>query len=141
VRVDNFNLGVFSLLLVLLIAAGYNVKSEKSFYVWQFALSPASFLLYKIKISLFYSFLLCSPVLLILCIFHFERAGVLFFAFVFGFCVLSTVILAKYSIYPAEIGIETGILLGFCLIFPALTVIAIPYFFHKSRRKLSTILK
>ena len=141
VRVDNFNLGAFSLLLVLLIAAGYNSKSEKSFYVWQFALSPSRFLCYKIKISLWHSFLLCSPVILTLCVFYFKRTGVLLFVFLFGFAFLSTVILAKYSTYPAEIGFETGILLGFCLVSPPLMVIAIPYFFHKSRKKLSIILK
>jgi hypothetical protein len=141
VRVDNFNLGAFSLLLVLLIAAGYNVNSENIFYVWQFALPPTRFLLYKLKISLWHSFLLCSPVFLILCMFYFKRAGVLFLVFIFGFAFLSTVILAKYSTYPKEIGLETGVLICLCLIAPPLMAIAIPYLFHKSRKKLSVILK
>jgi len=86
VHADNFNLGVFSLLLVLLLAAGYNSNSENSFYVWQFALSPFRFLYYKIKLSLWHSFLLCSPVILILCIFHFERTGVLLFSILSEIC-------------------------------------------------------
>ena len=141
VSVNNFNLGVFSLLIILLIAANYNVKSENSFYVWQFALSPFRFLLYKIKISLWHSFLLCSPVILVLCLFYFDRTGVLLFTFVFGFAFLSTVVLAKYSIYPVEIGIGTGIFLALCLVSPPLMAIAIPLFFHKSVKNLNTILK
>ena len=138
---DNFNLGAFSLLLVLLIAAGYNANSEKSFYLWQFALPPAHFLFYKIKISLWHSFLLCFPVILVLCIFYFERAGVLLIVFIYGFAFLSTVILAKYSKYPEEIDFETSILLAFCLFAPVLMLIAIPYFFRKSMNKLSVFLK
>ena len=141
VRVDNFALGAFSLLLVLLIAASYSAQPENSYYVWQFAMSPAHFLFYKIKTSLWYSFLLCYPVFLILSVFYFRRAGVLLVVFIFGFAFLSTVILAKYSTYPAEIGLETGLILCFCLIFPVLMLIAIPYFFQKSRKKLSVILK
>jgi len=141
VSVDNFNLGAFSLLLVLLIAAVYHSKPENTFYVWQFALSPARFLIYKIKMSLWHSLLLCSPVILILCVFHFRRTGVLLVMFIYGFAFLSTVILAKYSTYPTEIGIETGVLLGFCLGAPILMAIAIPYFFRKSVNKLNVILK
>jgi len=141
VSVDNFNLGAFSLLLILLIAASFYSKPENSFYVWQFSLTPARFLLYKVKISLWHSFLLCFPVILILCVFYFKNIGALLVVFVFGFAFLSTVILAKYSVYPVEIGIETGILLSFCLISPPLMMIAIPYLSHKSVKNLNIILK
>jgi len=141
VFVDNFNLGAFSFLLVLLIGAGYNFNFEKIFYVWQFAMSPARFLLYKIKVSLLHSFLLCSPVILSLCVFYFEHTGILFVVLIFGFAFLSTVILAKYSKYPAEIGLEAGILIAFCLFCPPLMAILIPYFFRKSVNKLGVILK
>ena len=141
VSVDNFNLGAFSLLLVLLIASSFYHKAEKDFYVWQFALSPVRFLVYKIKNALWHSFLLCFPVIVILCCFYFERAGALIVLFAWGFAFLSTVMLAKYAAYPDEINIVTGILLGACLFFPPLMVIAIPYFSHKSVDKLKIILK
>ena len=141
VSVDNFSLGSFSLTLVLLIAAGYYHKSENSFHVWQFALSPAGFLFYKIRRALWYSLLLSSPVILTLLVFYFKRAGILLAVFTVGFAFLSTVILAKYSRYPADIDFVSGIPLASCLFFPPLMAIAIPYFFKKSVKKLSVLLK
>ena len=49
VSVGNFNLGIFSMLLVFAITLGYYAKPENSYYVWSFSLSPKMFLIRKIK--------------------------------------------------------------------------------------------
>ena len=139
--VDNFNLGVFSLVLTLLITSSYFTKPENDFYVWQFNLSPAQFLRYKIKIAIRHSTLLCLPIILPLSVFYFDNILILLICLLAGFAFISSVILTKYSTYPSEPRIEGGILLLWCLYLPPFMIIVIPYLFRKSVNKLNGILK
>ena len=47
VSVGNFNLGIFSMLLVFAITLGYYAKPEHPYYVWSFSLNPKMFLIHK----------------------------------------------------------------------------------------------
>ncbi len=49
ISVGNFNLGIFSLLLVFLVALSYYSKLEHEYFIWSFNLSPTDFLMEKIK--------------------------------------------------------------------------------------------
>jgi hypothetical protein len=55
ISVDNFNLGIFSLILTLLSCLNYYTNSEDEFYVWIFSLTPKEFIRYKLNkfISIF----------------------------------------------------------------------------------------
>ena len=139
--VDNFNLGVFSLILTLLITSSYFTKPENNLYVWQFNLSPTQFLLYKIKIAIRHSILLCLPIILVLSIFYFDKILILLVCLLLGFAFISSVILAKYSAYPSEFRMLEGILLLWCLYLPPIMVIVTPYLLRKSVNKLNGILK
>ena len=139
--VDNFNLGVFSLILTLLITSSYFTKPESDFYVWQFNLSPARFLRYKIKLAIRNSIFLCLPIILALSIFYFDNILILLICLLAGSTFISAVILTKYSVYPSEPRIEEVILLLWCLYLPPIMIIAIPYLFRRSANKLNGILK
>lgn len=139
--VDNFNLGVFSLVLTLLITSSYFVKPENNFYIWQFSLSPIQFLWYKIKIALWHSTMLCLPIILALSIFYFDNILIVLICLLFGFTFISSVILAKYSAYPSEPRILEGMLLLWCLYLPPIMLLVIPYLLRKSANKLNGILK
>jgi len=69
VVVDNFNLGVFALILTLLVPCSFYMKPENPYFVWQFNLSPAWFLYCKMKTALAYSFRLSFPIMLVLSLF------------------------------------------------------------------------
>jgi hypothetical protein len=140
VKVDNFNLGVFALGLVLLTTLGYYLKPENEYFVWSYSCTPAKFLLTKIKTALLLSFCLCLPVLILLSIFYFEHIGVLLACTFLGFLYLTTLILAKYSAYPEEIGIIQAIMFAIGL-FPPMLIVVIPLFASQSVTKLKEFLK
>jgi len=141
VMVDNFNLGFFSLLLIFLTVLAYYLNSENEYFVWSYSLTPAKFLIEKIKTAFLFSFYLYSPVLIMLSIFYFENLNVLFFFALLGHLYLTTVILAKYSAYPNEMDLAQAIIMTICLAFPPMLIVAIPLFTSKSVNKLKAFLK
>ena len=141
VAVDNFNLGAFALLLIFLPVLGYYLKPENEYFVWSHSLTPAKFLVEKIKIAFVFSSCLCSPVLILLGIFYFENLGVLLLCILLGNLYLITLILAKYSAYPNEIDFAQAIIMAICLIFPPMLIAIIPFFASQSVNKLKVFLK
>jgi len=160
VTVDNFNLGIFALMLIFLTVSAYYLKPENEYFVWSFSLTPAKFLIEKIKIAFLFTFYLSFPVLILLGIFNFENqdalfqitylgkytfdyeniAALLLVSFV-GFLLLTTVILAKYSVYPKEIGLLEAMMTMWCFMFPPLVIVVIPFFAGKSINKLKFFLR
>jgi hypothetical protein len=140
VNVDNFNLGVFALGLVYFTTLGYYLKPENEYFVWSYSCTPAKFLLTKIKTALLFSFCLSLPVLILLSVFYFEYIGALLACTFLGFLYLTTLILAKYSAYPEEIGIIQAIIFAIGL-FPPMLIVVIPLFASQSIIKLKEFLK
>jgi hypothetical protein len=160
VTVDNFNLGIFALMLIFLTVSGYYLKPENEYFVWSFSLTPAKFLIEKIKTAFLFTFYLSFPVLILLGIFNFENhdalfqitylgkhtfdfeniAALLLVTFV-GFLLLATVILAKYSAYPNETGLLEAMITIWGLMFPLLLIVVIPFFAKKSINKLKFFLR
>lgn len=139
--IGNFNLGIFSMLLVFAVTLSYYTKPEDEYYVWSYKLMPVQFLLEKIKTAILYSSLLVLPVILILGIsFYGDIANLLLFVLA-GYAFLVCIITAKYSAYPGEINIIQGILIAFSLYFPPILVAVIPYFFFRSVSRLNTLLR
>ncbi|HQR02304.1 MAG TPA: hypothetical protein PLA61_15735, partial [Ferruginibacter sp.] len=79
--------------------------------------------------------------LVALLIFFPEKTGLLLLFTLVGFALLTSMILAKYADYPGEIGLLNSIILAFCLAFPPLLLIAIPYFYNRATGSLNRILK
>jgi hypothetical protein len=140
VTVDNFNLGGFALGLVIFTTFGYYLKPENEYYVWSYSCTPAQFLITKIRTALLFYFCLCLPVVILLSIFYFEYFGALLACTFLGFLYLTTLILAKYSDYPEEMGILQGIIF-FIGLFPPMLIVVIPLFAGQSINKLKNFLK
>lgn len=141
VLVNNFNLGVFSMLLVFITILSYYSKPENEYFVWIHNLKPTVFLLSKIKTALLFSSSIVLPIVLILAIFIPQNIGITLFFFLVGLAFLISVIVSKYSAYPDEMNITQGILLALCIWFPPILVVLIPYLFKKSENRLSNLLK
>lgn len=139
--VGNFNLGVFSLLLIAIVVLSYYSKPENEFFIWSFNLSSKRFLINKIKIGLLYSTLLSLPVIVPLIIFFPDRTTILMLFLLLSYAYIITIILAKYSAYPNEMNLLEGIIIGFSLMFPPILLAVIPMFYSKSIKQLKTILK
>jgi hypothetical protein len=140
IKVDNFNLGLFSMLLIFLVAMSYYPTPENEFFVWVHADSPKSFLKKKMTVALSYVMLLASPILISLLIFYpMEFEKTLLFLLI-SVLLLPTIILAKYTAYPTEINFPEVIKIALCLFFPPLFVVMIPYLYFKAGANLKYIL-
>jgi hypothetical protein len=140
VSVDNFNLGIFSLLLLFALFMSYYAYLENDYFVWSHADTPTQFIVGKIKKSITYSTLLAIPIMTVLMYFFFENIITLLVFLVIGYAFLVFMIVSKYAHYPSELSIIQGILLSLCIVFPPLLVVLIPFLFKKSLKQLSNIL-
>ena len=141
ISVNNFNLGVFSILLVFLVSLSYYSKLENEYYIWSFNLSPKAFLAEKIKTGLFYATLSSLPILIPLAMYFIAELETLLTFLILGYAYLITIIFAKYSVYPNEMNIPEGVLIAVSLIFPPILIGIIPYFYHQSSKRLNAILQ
>ncbi len=141
VSVNNFNLGVFAMLLVFATTLSYYTKPENEYYVWIYNVNAKEFLFSKIKTAILFSTSLALPIAIVIAIFYPQNIGILLLFFLVGWTFLISVIVSKYSAYPDEMNITQGILLALCIWFPPILVILIPYLFKKSENRLSSLLK
>lgn len=141
VSVNNFNLGVFAMLLIFATTLSYYTKPEHEYYVWTYNVNAKAFLFSKIKTATLFSASLSLPIAIVLAIFFPQNIGILSLFFLFGWAFLISVIVSKYSTFPDEMNITQGILLALCIWFPPILVVLIPYLFKKSENRLSRLLK
>jgi len=140
VSLGNFNLGVFSMLLVGITCFSYYSKIENEYFVWNYNLSSKEFLLEKTKTCLIYFSLLSVPIIVTLAVSFFNEIDILIVFFLLSYAYLTTIIFAKYSSFPNEMNISQGILIALSFMFPPILVIFIPLFYSQSIKKLNAIL-
>lgn len=140
ISVGNFNLGIFSMLLIGLICFSYYSKIENEYFVWNFNLSSKEFLLEKTKTCLLYFTLLVVPIMIALSISFVDEIAIVMIFFLLCYIYLAAIIFAKYSSFPNEMNMSQGILIAMSFMFPPMLLIIIPFFYSKSIKKLNTIL-
>ncbi len=140
IYVDNFNLGIFSLLLVFLVVLGFYTKPENEYFVWSFAMRPKKFILEKVKTALLFTSLLSLPIILALCFFYYINIDALIAVYIIGCVCLITIISAKYAAYPNEMNLPEGIIIVLSFSFPPLLLLVAPYFYIKATNKLQRYL-
>lgn len=138
---DNFNLGVFSLLLIFMLSMSYYFNPENEYFVWIHNLAPREFLIEKIKISLLHSTLLSLPITLFLCFFFFEDIYVVLGLQLISYIYLGTMILAKYSRFPGQINLPETVAMALSLWFPPILLAIMPYFYTRSVKRLKQFLE
>lgn len=141
ISVENFNLGVFSLVSITLISFSYYSKPENEYFVWNYNLSPKQFLFEKIKAGLINFTVLVLPIILFTSIFFFQKMHIIIAFYLASLIYITTTILAKYSTYPNKIDLPKSILLTISLIMPPILLAIIPFFYFRSVKKLGLILK
>ena len=140
INVDNFNLGIFSMLLISITTLSYYSKPEEEYYVWVYAETTKSFLKKKIIIATKNYILLTIPILIGLLIFYPIKFGLILLFLFIGILFLWTMLLAKYSVFPDEIHLSIGLIIAFTILFPPLILVVIPYLYNKSINNLKLIL-
>lgn len=138
--VNNFQLGIFSYLVLFMICISFYGKPEEPFFVWIHAQKPKEFIFKKIKTATVYSSLLISiPVLTLLVFYPFDAWIILLFVLI-GFVFLWTSILAKYASFPEEINITYSFLIIICAPVPILLLFLMPFFYKKAIHSLKELL-
>jgi len=139
INVDNFNLGIFSMLLISITTLSYYSKPEEEYYVWVHADTIKSFLKKKIIIATKNYTLLTIPILIGLLIFYPTKLDLILLFLFIGILFLWTILLAKYSTFPDEIHLSIGLIITFTILFPPLVLVVIPYLYTKSINNLKFI--
>ncbi len=140
VSVGNFNLGVFSMLLIGFTCFSYYSKVENEYFVWNYNLSPKEFLVEKVKTCLTFFILLNLPIIIALSVSFFKEIDILIVFLLLCNLYLIAIIFAKYSSFPNEMNMSQGILIVSSMLFPPIILIFIPLFYSQSIKKLNTIL-
>ena len=140
VTVENFNLGVFSMLLIGITCFSYYSKIENEYFIWNYNLSSKEFLLEKTKTCLIYFSVLSLPIIITLSISFFNQTYILIVFILLCYAYLTAIIFAKYSSFPNEMNISQVILIAISFMFPPILIIFIPLFYSQSIKKLNTVL-
>ncbi|MEM1122320.1 MAG: ABC transporter permease [Bacteroidota bacterium] len=140
ITADNFNLGIFSLLLIFLTSFSFYGEPESSFYVWIYAHKAKRFLWEKISIGIQYAMVLALPIVLSLGYFFPSQLQFLLIALGVGFLYLLTIILAKYAAFPRAMNLPETLLVIVGVFFPPFLLFVLPFFYQRSTKKLNDIL-
>ncbi|WMN11632.1 hypothetical protein QYS49_39080 [Marivirga salinae] len=141
IKVDNFYLGLFSIILGFLTSMSYYSFIEDPFYVWSHIEKPRGFLLKKIQHILIFNSLLYLPQTIALSFFFYENIYQILILYGIGNFFLVYIVFIKYAAFPNKIGLKESIILAVTIYFPPLIFITLPYFYFQSLRSLSKVLK
>jgi len=137
VSVDNFNLGVFALLVTQLTCLNFYLKPEPEFYVWVHAFTPVEFLWYKMFSAFLHSLILSAPISLMLLLFYPGFWYVVIAVLLLAVLYLWLSILGKYAYYPMPINLFQLFGVSISIVFPPFILISLPYFYVKAKQNLS----
>lgn len=140
-RVDNFNLGVFSLVVILLDIIVFCLITEEDYFVWLYSMNARRFLFSKIKTSIYCSFLLCLPSALALSIVYPGRLNVIFGVEGVGMIMVIMMLLSKYSAFPGGMSTRKSVIVAMALMMPLLVLYTIPAFYFEAKKQLRMILE
>ena len=136
----NINLALALLGLMYCIIYSFYLKSEDTYFVWIYSLTPVNFLRKKIVTAVSQSLVFALPVSLTALYISTGTWYIIPLILFLANLYLVTIILAKYSNYPDQISIPQAILLGISMMFPLLLIFIIPLFYKRALRSLNQVL-
>jgi hypothetical protein len=139
-RVDNFNLIVFSLLIVLLNCSLFYLKPEPKYFIWIYNTSSEEFLKKKIKVLVFNLIILLLPHITFTVCFYTDKLFLLFIFQILWSLNVILMLLIKYASYPSDTNLTQIIILFMSFTFPPFTLFFIYIYYKKSIKNLNQIL-
>ncbi len=141
VKVGNFNLGIFAMLLTFLTCMNFYSNPEPEYYVWIHSKNPKDFLANKIKTALQFSLFISLPIVILLFCFNLNKAIYILPFELIGMLYVVNNILSKYAYYPSKNNINHAFVMVASVLFPPLMLLTIPLFYSRSKQQLNSILK
>jgi len=140
IEVKNFNLGIFSLLLLFVLLISYSTKIENRYFVWMFKYTPKTFLIEKIKTGVIYALFSSAPIIVSLGVFFYDYIGIIIVVQLLCFLYLIQAIIAKYCDFPMQITLPNSMIFGMSMSFLPLALLTFRYFYRKSIQNLTSVL-
>ena len=139
VIVDNLNLGLASVFMLCLLVAVFYLNPENEYFVWIYAKSPAKFLMHKALTIVKNTSLLALPMIVLMAVFFTPDVWQALLILAVGELFITTIMLAKYSVFPNQIGILEMIFVALLFV-PPFFLLVIPYFYFNSIKQLNNYL-
>lgn len=133
---DNFNLGLFALMITVLTTLGFYNTVEPGQYLSMYNKGAESFLWHKVSIAFKHLLLLLTPILIMLTFVFPQELQIVFLCTFLGCCYILMMIIAKYKSYPKDIDLLTSIVLTLSIVIPVFMLFTIPFFYKKSVQNL-----
>ncbi|CAG5079200.1 hypothetical protein [Parvicella tangerina] len=140
ISIENYNLGLFAIILNWLFVFGYFGKVEPLEYVWIHSKTPKQFLMTKIKEGILGSSFIIVPIALVFIAVDFSVWYFPVVIYLLGLINLINLILASYISFPDEMSLPNGILIAITFMLPPLALIGLGYFYTKASQNLKLIL-
>lgn len=140
IKVQNFNLAIFSLLLVFGVCMAYFSKTENAYFVWAFNQNSKEFLCRKINTAFIYVSWLSIPICLLLLVFFTDKIIIIIAFQCMGYAYLAQYIFAKYSVFPNQMSLPTILVFGLSIAFPPFIFFTFWYFYKQAINKVNLFL-
>lgn len=141
IKVQNYNLGLATLIMLFLTIMSFYIKPENKFFVWIFASDSKGFLKRKVVDAVMATSVITVPVLIALFVYFSDNTLITLAVFVIGLIYVISIIVAKYSAFPKEISLPQGTLYALSIWFPPMLLLIIPIFYKQAKRSLEPILE
>lgn len=141
ISVGNFNLGIFSLLVIFLASFSFYAQPDSQFLVWIFSNTSRSFLVDKVITGIVYVTVLALPILIGMVYFFPKKWDILLIFWGLGYLYLLTIILGKYAAFPRAMNLPESIFIVASIFFPPFLLFVIPFFYRRSIKNLNTVLE
>lgn len=139
--VDNFNLAMFSLLILFLACQNFYFRLEPHYYVWIHKQLPKAFIKNKLITALQHSLLVAAPIAIPLFVLYPLDAHWITLLFIIGLLYVSVGVVGKYAYYPQELNFLQQIIIAFGILLPPISVVLFAMFYSKSMKALQIYLK
>jgi hypothetical protein len=140
ITIDNYNMGLFSIILNWLLIYAYYGKIEPLEYVWMNSSTPKNLIVNRMREGLLGALMLILPFVICFIILDpsqwYLPVAILFL----GVLNLWNVILSMLGDFPEETTIPNGIIVALSLMLPPLLLVSLFYFYAKAKNNLKTIL-
>ena len=140
IKVENFNIGAFALILLFFIVISFYSKPEPKFFVWIYKEKPKEFIFTKSKTAFLHCLVLTLPLIAIVSFFNPSQIHILVIIEVLGILSVLVSLFGKYAFFPSELNITTALILGVSILLPPLLIFTIPLFYFKAKRNLTPLL-
>lgn len=139
-QVENFNLGIATLAISVLLCSSFYSKHEPAYFLCIQSRNAKNFIHHKLIQAIKNSFILSLPCLS--CLVLWDARMWWFILLIFCACLLFvlTSVVTKYSTYPTEFNLSQTILLVICLLLAPIMLVVFPWHYMKAINNLKPLL-